>query len=136
MNHVRFPLLVAALAAIESGLILFGILPPTTSNSLGNILIALAREGVILYMGLTFSADGLKKVALWGMAAAGAGFLTFCLAMPIGASMQRPVFGIASPSLPYLMLILLISGIINLLMGGLIALSGAWIAQKIMKSQG
>jgi len=132
-NEGRFILSVAALAAVEAGLILAGVLPLLGISSLGSTLFTLARIAVIAYMGWVLVKIGMKEIAIRGAIAQLAGFFVLCLADLIGSYTGKSVLGTAIPSYYYLFFVFGFSAIVNAFMGAIFAVCGAWLASKFKR---
>ncbi len=133
MKEIRIIALMIALAGIQAGLILGGILPPLSVNSLVNMLFLLARIAIIGYTGWIFSGLGFKEVAIKGGIVTLAAVITVYLAIFIGMIVHKPVLGISFASRLYLLFNLLITAIINVMFGAVFAVIGAIIGRKFMK---
>lgn len=124
-------LLIAALSLIESVFILLDVLPPVASYSLKNLLFSFARIAVIIYAGIIYYNEGLKRSAFCG------GILGFVMVSVIAlfsfismVYLKKPVLGISVPSTSYplVMLILILE---NVLIGMIIAVCASWITKKV-----
>lgn len=126
-----FILLIAALSLIESVLILSGVLQPVASYSLGNLLFSFAKIVLIIYAGIIYSGEGLKRSAFYG------GVLEFVAVSVIAlfsfistAYLKKPVLGISVPSVSYpLVMFILISE--NVLLGMIVAFCASWVTKKV-----
>jgi hypothetical protein len=133
MKEIRILFLMIALAGIQAGLILGGILPPLSVNSTVNMLFLFARIAIIGYMGWIFSGIGFKEVAIKGGIVTLASVITVYIGIFIGMTMQKTVLGISFISQLDLLFILLIMGIINVMFGAVFAVFGAIIGRKFLK---
>lgn len=133
MKETRIIAIIAALAAIQAGLILGGILPPMSVNSLGNVLFNIARLSIIAYAGWARSLQGFKDAVKYGAIAALVGVIVIFAAIFIGMSINIPVLGVAFPSQSYLMLFLIVMAIANVFLGAIVAVIGAWLGRKFKK---
>jgi len=133
MKETRAIALIAALAAIQAGLILGGILPPISVNSSVNVLFNVARIGIVAYAGWMLSKNNFKDAAINGAIAALAGIIITFAATFIGMAMSIPVLGMAFPSQSYLMLTLVVMLIANVFLGAIVAVFGAWLGRKFKK---
>lgn len=124
-------LLIAALSLIESVLILLDVLQPVASYSLGNLLFSFAKIALIIYAGVTYYDEGLKRSAFYG------GVLGFVMVSVIAlfsfismAYLKKPVLGISAPSASYpLVMLILISE--NVLLGMIVAFCASWVTKKV-----
>jgi MFS family permease len=136
MKEIRFEhlvALVAILSALRFSLVLADVLPPLSSNSPGHSLFVLANIAVMVYLGWTFSKGGLKSAAIKGAVAAFASSVILVFAMAIGTVVQKPVLGIAIPSFEMLLLVLLFTSMLNIAIGAILAVCGAWLARLLQK---
>ncbi len=124
-------LLIAFLALFESILIFIDVLPPTTSYSVGNLLFSIARLGIIIYSGVIFYNEGLKKSSFYG------GILGFVTASIVSLAsfisrfyFGKPILGISVPSASYY-LVMTIIVIENILLGAIVAAGASWITKKL-----
>jgi len=132
MKEIRIIALMIALAGIQAGLILGGILPPLSINSSVNILFLLARIVIIGYTGWMFSGIGFKEAAIKGGIVALVAVITIYIGIFVGMTMHKPILGISFTSQLHLLLILLFMGIINVMFGAVFAVIGAIIRRKLM----
>ncbi len=133
MKESRIIALMIVLAGLQTGLILVGILPPLSVNTLANILFLLARIAIIGYAGWIFSGLGFKEVAIKGGIVTLASVIPVSLATFIGMMVHKPVLGINFTSQIYLLINLLIIAIINVMLGAVLAVIGALIGRKFIK---
>lgn len=133
MKESHIIALMIGLASLQTGLILLGILPPLSVNTLANILFLLARIAIIGYTGWIFSGLGFKEVAIKGGIVTLASVIPVCLATFIGMMVHKPVLGINFASQIYLLISLLIIAIINVMLGAVLAVIGALIGRKFIK---
>lgn len=133
MKEIRIIFLMIALAGIQAGLILAGILPPLSVNSSVNTLFLLVRIAIIGYTGWIFSGIGFKKVAIKGGIVMLASVITVYIGIFMGMTMHKPVLGLSFTSQLELLFILLFMGIINVMFGAVFAVFGAIIGRKFMK---
>ncbi len=130
MEKMHLAALAAAIAAVESVLILFAILPPISSYSPLTIAFMLSRLLVIAYAGWLCAKDGLKAAAYGGAIVSASSTAVFIFAAAIGRSIGVPVLGIPAPDLGSLILILAISAAINILLGAFLATIAAIVRLK------
>jgi hypothetical protein len=133
MKEIRIIALMIALTGIRAGLILGGILPPLFINSSANTLFLLASIAIIGYTGWTFSGNGFKEAAIKGGIVSLVSIITVYIGLFIGMTVHKPVLGMSYASQLDLLFILLFMGIINVMFGAVIALTGAIIGRKFMK---
>ena len=133
MKESRIIALMIVLAGLQTGLILVGILPPLSVNTLVNTLFLLARIAIIGYTGWIFSGLGFKEVAIKGGIVTLASVIPICLATFIGMMVHKPVLGINFTSQLNLLINLLIMAIINVMLGAVLAVIGALIGRKFIK---
>jgi len=125
METKTLVMIAAALAALESVLVLSGILQPVLTYSPGNIVFLIARGALMLYAG--WSASGLKRAALRGAIFAATGVMVLLIAAIAGTAIHISVLGLSLPSqaMPLLYLIMLV---MNTALGAIVALLAAFIA--------
>jgi hypothetical protein len=133
MKETNIIAIIAALAAVQAGLILAGILPPISVNSSANVVFNVARIAIIAYAGWMLSKHNFKDAAINGAIAALAGILVTFAATFIGMAMNIPVLGMTFPSQSYLMLTLVVMLIANVFLGAIVAVIGAWLGRKFKK---
>ncbi len=133
MKESRIIALMIALAGLQAGLILLGILPPLSVNSLVNTLFLLARIAIIGYTGWIFSGPGFKEAAIKGGIVTLASVIPVSLATFIGMMVHKPVLGINFASQLDLLINLLIIALINVMLGAVLAVIGALIGGKFIK---
>ncbi len=133
MKESRIIALMIVLASLQAGLILVGILPPLSVNTLANTLFLLARIAIIGYTGWIFSGPGFKEAAKKGGVVALAAVIPVILAVLIGMMVHKPVLGINFASQLNLLINLLIIAIINVMLGVVLAVIGALIGRKLIK---
>jgi hypothetical protein len=133
MKVIRIIALMIALAGIQAGLILGGILPPLSINSSGNTLFLLARIVIFGYTGWIFSGISFKETAKKGGIVALASVITIYIGLFIGMNMNKPVLGMNYASPLDLIVILLFLGVINVIIGAGFAVIGAIIGRKFIK---
>ncbi|TRZ91511.1 MAG: hypothetical protein D4R88_01865 [Methanosarcinales archaeon] len=133
MKETRIIALMIALTGIRTVLILGGILPPFFVNSSVNTLFLLANTAIIGYTGWIFSRLSFKEAAIKGGIVTLVSFITVCIGLFIGIIMHKPVLGVSYASQLDLLLNVLILGIINVMVGAVIAVIGAIIGRKFMK---
>ena len=133
MKEIRIIALMIALTGIRAGLILGGILPPLLVNSSVNTLFLLANIAIIGYTGWIFSRLSFKEAAIKGGIVSLVSVITLYIGLFIGMTMHKPVLGVSYASQLELLLNVLILGIINVMVGAVIALIGAIIGRKFMK---
>ena len=131
MDKMHLAALVAAIAAVESVLILFAILPPISAYSPVTIAFMLSRLLVIAYAGWLCARDGLKSAAYGGAIVSASSTAVFIFAAAIGRSIGVPVLGIPAPDLGSLILTLAISAAINILLGAFFAVIAASVRLKL-----
>ncbi|MCZ7402280.1 MAG: hypothetical protein O8C61_08665 [Candidatus Methanoperedens sp.] len=133
MKEIRIIALMIALAIIQAGLILGGILPPLSVNSSVNTMFLLVRIAIIGYTGWIFSGIGFKEAAIKGGIVTFAAVITLYISIFIGITMHKPVLGISFTSQNFFF-ILLFMGLINVMFGAVFAVIGAIIGRKFLKS--
>lgn len=135
MNLKQLVGFVVGVVALESVFILLGVLPPLSQSSFASLLFLLVRAIILVYSG--WIATGFKNAAKNGATIAGSGLLTFFFATLIGSFIKVPVLGVSLPSGPEFLLVLVISLIINMLIGTILAcfgyLIGPWLANFLLK---
>jgi hypothetical protein len=125
MDTKGFILAAAALAALESVLILGGLLTPVMAYSPGNIIFLSARFLLLLYAGWSC---GMKDAAIRGSLISATAVLVFILFSLAGATLARPVLGVPAQSLPVLYIILMA---MNSILGAIIASVSSFISSII-----
>jgi len=123
------------LVLLESALIMAGLLAPVSSYSIGNILFLLARVLVIFYAGWSVAKSGLRVAAKNGAIVAAVAALVLFLSVFAGRLLGRPILGMGIPSDALsLLLIVIINLAINVLIGTVIAVIGAFLRRSSTKS--
>lgn len=135
MKELYFYVLFAAIFVAETGLILVGILDPVSSYSARNILFIVFVAAVVIYMGWNLSESGIKKVAIIGAIAAFVGVTVIACASIIGYTIGKPILGVSLPSAAYLFIPILSMLLQNVILYALLAILGAWVAQRFKPSQ-
>jgi len=131
MDKMHLAAFAAAMAAVESVLILFSILPPISSYSPMTIAFMLARLLAISYAGWLCAKDGLKSAAYAGAIVSASSTAVFIFASAIGRSAGVPVLGIPAPDIGSLFLILAINAAMNILLGAFLAVIAAVVRLKM-----
>lgn len=130
-------ILIVFLSIAEVSLIFFGALSPVLSYSQGNLLFALARFAIILYAGIVFAEQGLKKAALNGAMLGFAFSSIICLAALAGKTLfNSPILGISVQNQGSLVVMLILVTLENTLFGAIVAAGAAWASGKLAKKQG
>lgn len=133
MKEIRIIALMVVLTGIRAGLILGGILPPLSVNSLVNTLFLLVHIVIFGYTGWIFSGIGFKEAAKKGGIVALAAVIIVYLGIFIGMTVDKPVLGMSFASQLEFLLSLLFLGIINVIFGAVFAIIGAIIGRKFIK---
>jgi hypothetical protein len=124
-------LLVAALALLESALILAGAIKPVLSYSPENLFFAFARIGLVAYAGVVSAREGLRRAALNGAIASFAGVAVICLAALAGRFwLKAAVLGVAVPDTASMVVLLAFIIIENTAIGAVVAAAAALVATK------
>jgi hypothetical protein len=132
LTIIHFVLIVAALSLIESALIFFEILLPLSSYSLGDLLFTFVKLAVIIWVGIIFYGEGLKKSALYGGILGFTSAAVFSLVSFISKTyFRKPILGIAIPSGASYFLTIAIIILENILLGVIIAVCASWITKKL-----
>jgi hypothetical protein len=137
METRTLALIVVALAALESVLVLSSILTPLLEYSPGNIVFLIARNVIVIYAG--WSSSGIKDAVSRGAIISGSGAIVFVIASLIGSALHHPMLGISFPPesalIVYLALIVMNAaiGVIGALFAVLIA---GLISPKKERGQG
>ncbi|MGC8851462.1 MAG: hypothetical protein ACP5O3_04575 [Candidatus Micrarchaeia archaeon] len=130
-DFLPFVAVVVLLSLVEVGLIIFGVLPPVLSYSLGNLLFTFAVLAVIVYAGIIFASLGLKKVALKGAALGFASTGVLCAAALLSSVFfKKPVLGLPAPNAESLALMLALVVIENAVLGAAVAALAAFLAKS------
>jgi hypothetical protein len=135
MKEIHFYVLFAAIVALQSLLIISGVLSPLSSYSTDNILFNLVVMVIVIYMGWNLAKLGLKKVAIKGVIAAIVSVFVIFLFSIVGYFIERPVLGIQLPSIYYLPISLLSIALLNVVLYAFFAVIGALLAQRIKPSR-
>jgi len=130
MKGVYFYALFAAIAALQSILILSGFLPSLLSYSAGNILFGLVVVALLVYMGWSFDRLSLKKIAVKGTIAAVISSVIISIATLIGHEIMRPILGISLSSTYYLPIYLLAIALLSIMVYIFFTAVGAWLAHN------
>lgn len=123
-------LLAAGIALAESLLIIFGNVPPLAAYAAENLFFTLLIYLVLVYCAWGF-AGNLKKAAAAGAEIALSANIVYALAMFAGKAVGVPVLGVSMPDMFSLAFVILVSLILNTLLGACIAALVAWIAGKV-----
>jgi len=135
MKELYFYVLFVAIFAAQTGLIMGGVLDPESSYSARNILFSVFVAAVVIYMGWNFSESGIKKVAIKGAIVAFVGVTVITCASIIGYTIGKPILGVYLPSAAYMVLPLLYIFLLSVILYTLLAVLGAWVAQRFKPSQ-
>lgn len=132
LTITHFVLFVTVLSLTESALIFFDILPPLSSYSLGDLLFTLVKLAVIVWVGIIFCGEGLKKSALYGGILGFTSSSIFSLAAFISSTyFKKPILGISVPFGASYFLTIAIIILENILLGVIIAVCASWITKKL-----
>lgn len=123
-------LLTAGIALVESALILAGNVPPLAAYAAENLFFTLLLYLVLVYCAWGF-AGNLKKAAVAGAEIALSANIVYALAIFAGKAMGVPVLGVPVPDMFSFVLVILVSLILNTLLGACVAALAAWIAGKV-----
>ena len=135
MKELYFYVLFAVIFAAQTGLIMGGVLGPLSSYSARNILFSVFVAAFVIYMGWNLSESGIKKVAIKGAIVAFVGVTVLACASIIGYTIGKPILGVSLPSAAYMFFPLLSILLLNVILYALLAVLGAWVAQKFKLSQ-
>jgi hypothetical protein len=135
MKELHFYVLFVAIAAVQTGLIMGGILDPLTSYSARNILFNVFVAAVVIYMGGAFSESGIKKVAMKGAIVAFVSVTVITCASLIGYTLRKPVLGISIPSAASMIVPLMLILLSTLVLYAILAVVGALIVQRFKATQ-
>ncbi len=130
MKELYFYVLFAAFFAAQAGLIMGGVLDPVFSYSVSNILFSVFIAAVVIYMGWNLSESGIKKVAIKGAIAAFVGVTVITCATLLGYTIGKPILGVSLPSAAYLFVPILSLLVLNVILYAVLAVLGAWVAQR------
>lgn len=123
-------LIAAGIALVESVLILGGSVPPLAAYAAENLFFTL-----LIYLVLGYCAAGfvgnLKKAAAAGAEIALSANIVYALAIFAGKAVGVPVLGVSMPDMFSLALVILVSLILNTLLGAGVGAVVAWIAEKV-----
>lgn len=131
METKHLAALAAALAAIESGLVISSAIPPLSSYSPITIIFMLSRLLVIGWCGWLCARGGLMSAAKNGAAVAASAMIVFILATATGRILGVPVLGIQAQSLMSLVIIMAVTSLTNILLGALVAVIAAFIRRTL-----
>lgn len=123
-------LLAAGIALVESALILGGSVPPLAAYAMENLFFSLLLYFVIIYCALGF-AGNLKRAAAAGAEIALSANIVYSLAIFAGWAVGVPVLGVRVPDMYSLAFVILVSLILNTLLGACVAALVAWVAVKV-----
>ncbi|MCJ7571485.1 MAG: hypothetical protein MUO82_06370 [Candidatus Thermoplasmatota archaeon] len=135
MKELYFYVLFTAIIAAQTGLIMGGVLDPVSSYSARNIVFSVFVAAVVIYMGWNLSEFGIKKIAIKGAIVAFVGVTVLACASIIGYTIGKPILGVYLPSVAYMVLPLLYMLLLSAILYALLAVVGAWIAQRFKPSQ-
>ncbi|MFA5412302.1 MAG: hypothetical protein WC350_03080 [Candidatus Micrarchaeia archaeon] len=123
-------LIAAGIALVESVLILAGNVPPLAAYAAENLFFTLLIYLVLIYCASGF-AGNLKKGAAAGAEIALSANIVYAFAIFIGRALGVPVLGVSMPDMLSLAFVILVSLILNTLLGALAGVVVAWIAGKV-----
>jgi len=127
---------VVILSLLEALLIIIGILPPVLKYSPGNVVFSLAQFAVIVYAGVVFAPQGLKKAASNGAILAFAMAATLCVVGLISSALfRRSVLGLSSPNIETSLFLFIIIIIENAILGAVVAAIAAFAANFVNKKR-
>jgi hypothetical protein len=131
METRQLAIIAAALAALESMLIIAGMLPPTLTYSPGNLVFLGLRFILLPYAGWLNRAS-LKAAASGGALVAAAGVVMLMLASFVGSAVfHRAVLGVSVSGLP-LVIMCLITLVMNAAIGAIAASAVALLAPVLV----
>ncbi len=131
-NLLKLSALIALVSIAEVSLIIIGMLPPIASYSPGNLIFMFAQFALLVYAGILFSKEGVKKAVRNGAILAFVSALVVCLGSLKGKFLLgKPVLGISAPNTESLILVLVILLIENTVLGALISGLTAFLAKKL-----
>ena len=135
MKELSFYVLFTVIFAAQTGLIMGGVLDPVSSYSARNIVFSVFVAAVVIYMGWNLSEFGIKKIAIKGAIVAFVGVTVLACASIIGYTIGKPILGVYLPSVAYMVLPLLYMLLLSAILYALLAVVGAWVAQRFKPSQ-
>jgi len=135
MKELYFYVLFTVIIAAQTGLIMGGVLDPVSSYSARNIVFSVFVAAVVIYMGWNLSEFGIKKIAIKGAIVAFVGVTVLACASIIGYTIGKPILGVYLPSVAYMVLPLLYMLLLSAILYALLAVVGAWVAQRFKPSQ-
>ena len=138
MKLFQFASAVVLLSAIETVLVVLGVLPPVLSYSSGNILFSLAKLAIIAYAGIVSAQEGLwwwKKSATNGALLGFAGAAAICVFSLLGSALfGKTVLGLPPvPNIAPLAILLTFTLITNAVLGTIVAAIAGFIAIRVRK---
>ncbi|VVC03758.1 Uncharacterised protein [Candidatus Bilamarchaeum dharawalense] len=137
MNLKQIILLVVGLAALQSILILVGILPSLSQGSFLGTIVLFVRLMVIVYAG--WIALDFKNALINGAITSGAGTMIFFVATLVGYLVHIPVLGVSLPLGPELVLVMLVSLLMNIILGTIFSgfgyFIGPWLGKRLSKDK-
>jgi hypothetical protein len=126
--------IVTALSLCEAGLVAAGALSPVLSYSLGNLLFAAARLGVVAYSGMRASGR-LSRAAFNGAILSGVSSLVLCLSSVVAKSaFGTPILGVSAPEGVMLVVFFAVIIVSNAVVGAVLAALVAVIAKALGRS--
>lgn len=132
---LRFAAAMALLSVLEVALIFSGLLPPIFSYSPGNLVFALARLSIIVFIAYSGAKKGLVEAAKNGAVLSLASVVVMCLAaLASRLWLKTPVLGISAPSDAAFFQILAFLLLGNVILGAVIAVMIAAIAVRIKRA--
>lgn len=123
-------LVAAGIALVESALILAGNVPPLAAYATENLFFTLLIYLVLVYCAWGF-AGNLKKAAAAGAEIALSANIVYAFATFAGNAVGVPVLGVNTPDMFSVAFVILVSIILNTLLGACVAALVAWIAGKV-----
>jgi sensor histidine kinase regulating citrate/malate metabolism len=128
-------LIAAGIALLESLLIIWGGVHPLADYSADNLLFTLLIYLVLGHCAAGF-AGNFRKAALAGAEIALSANIVYALAIFAGNAVGVPVLGVSVPDMFSLALVILVSLILNTLLGAGVGAAVAWVAGKVRAKEG
>lgn len=131
MKDVQFYELLALLITVQCLLVFAGLLPPLSENNLINSLFFWLRMILFIVFGFVLADSPLLESVFKGGLMAFIGVVVEAILLFIGSAIGRPLLGLTIPSEFLLYLALMITAVMNIIIGAILVSLSAWFFRML-----